>query len=586
MSGRIAISWPKDYRAKAVFCSPRRKILCTSAIFFIFARIPIEDHPAMKKILLTFLSLLGLCHAPSATAQTAAPTASSSPHVVTIAVMGINDFHAGLVADPRQGVPGAAYVVQTVDSLKSVYPHHLVVSVGDNFGGSFFYSATRGASLLPQFFKDLDLRISAVGNHEFDDGQEALADKWRHSELLPRNWDLTYVCANCRNAQGAIPDFAQPWVVAPIQVGQRRIDVALVGLLTSNTPWQASARRLAGLSFDGRYNAVLDSIAHLPGFEAVQKAPIRLILAHIGTNMRDGKPTWDDRDAANLQAMARRDYHGFFSAHSHSRVVGMSDMQAPMPIVQGLWHGLYVAMMKCRIDTLSGQLLDVTPELVRVNPRAQLGPKAARLQAQIEEQYQTTLFRGRPLNLALTHCPDGIDHNRKANTRQTRMGQLVCESYADAYRKAAGSKAEPLVVGVSHFGSIRAGFPAGDVTILDVGEALPFANPLRAYRYTGRQLRQLMDHGINVCTLGRIQTSGIEVEQDGKGRVKRLWINLPSGRKAIADKTPLILVADEYMTTGGDGYLPAQFPAAQEVKIPMASSTDAFITYLQSLPNI
>ena len=54
----------------------------------------------------------------------------------------------------------------------------------------------------------------------------------------------------------------------------------------------------------------------------------------------------------------------------------------------------------------------------------------------------------------------------------------------------------------------------------------------------------------------------------------------------IKADTKLVLVADEYMVTGGDGYLPTQFPKAQEIAVTVPTSTDAFISYLQTLPEI
>ena len=97
-----------------------------------------------------------------------------SAQEVQVAIISINDFHASFARDDAQGKPGAAALLHTVDSLKRLYPYHLVVSAGDNFGGSFFYKATRGA-LLPQLFSDLGISLSALGNHEFDYGQDSLA---------------------------------------------------------------------------------------------------------------------------------------------------------------------------------------------------------------------------------------------------------------------------------------------------------------------------------------------------------------------------------------------------------------------------
>ena len=40
--------------------------------------------------------------------STSTTQAQSRPSTVTVAVFTINDFHAGIVSDPRKGVPGAA----------------------------------------------------------------------------------------------------------------------------------------------------------------------------------------------------------------------------------------------------------------------------------------------------------------------------------------------------------------------------------------------------------------------------------------------------------------------------------------------
>lgn len=523
-------------------------------------------------------------------ASTAKATVIQNKHdnAVTIAVFSLNDFHAGLLPDRSQGTPGAAYVVQTLDSLKKVYPYNITVSAGDNFGGSFFYNATRPHSLMPQMFKDMGVNISVLGNHEFDEGQEALARKWNDVDIKPKSWEITYLGANVRNSQGRLPDYVQPWAVVPVKISPTKtLNVSFIGLLTSNTPWQAAAKRLKGLSFDGNYTAVLDSISHLPGYDEVKNANVRLLLCHIGAEQHGKDVKWSDRDEENLRQIDSPDIQAVLSGHSHTRVIGMSDSKKSVPILQGLWHGRCVSMLKCEVDTISGQLLSITPELVRVNPDAKLDAKAARLQAQVEEQYHTMLFRGIPLSTKLTHANNAIEHDRTHNRRQTKVGSLVCESFAAAYRRAANLDDNALVVGVSHFGSIRAGFPKGDITILSVGEALPFANPLRVYRYTGKQLLDLVEHGFNVVTLGHLQTSGVNAKLDAQGHVKSLTLTLPNGKIVpIHDKTKLVIVADEFMTTGGDGYLPSQFPASAEIKVKIPTSTDAFIAYLRTLPNI
>ena len=77
---------------------------------------------------------------------------------MTVAVFSLNDFHGGFVRNDYKNIPGAPAVWQTLDSLKSVYPYNVTVAAGDNFGGSFFYAATKGV-LLPVFYNDLGIRL-------------------------------------------------------------------------------------------------------------------------------------------------------------------------------------------------------------------------------------------------------------------------------------------------------------------------------------------------------------------------------------------------------------------------------------------
>ena len=146
---------------------------------------------------------------------------------------------------------------------------------------------------------------------------------------------------------------------------------------------------------------------------------------------------------------------------------------------------------------------------------------------------------------------------------------------------------DALVVGVSHLGSIRSGFPKGDITVLNVGEVLPFANKLNAYNYTGRQLLDLMNFGYTECKLGFVQTSGVIPVLDKRGRVTSISLQLPTGRIVpIRPNTKLVIVSDDYMTTGGDGYPVRLFPKQDELPHKMPTSTDSFIAYLRTLKKI
>lgn len=506
---------------------------------------------------------------------------------VKVAIFSVNDFHAAFVRNDAKGIAGAPALLQTLDSLKRIYPVHVTVSAGDNFGGSFFYNATQGA-LMPVLLNDLGIRLSALGNHEFDNGQRSLADKWADTPLRPEGWDISYVCANVRDARaGRIPAFAQPVVSVPLTLpGGKQLRVAFVGLITSSTPEQASKRRLTGLSFDGRYGAVIDSVMQLPEASLVKDAQIRVLLTHIGSYMDgEGAAQWDDKDAAQLQKLDSPLWHGILSSHTHQRVAGHVN-EARYPIVQGKWHGDYISMLLCTVDTTTMQVTQVEPQTIHVSTKKQLEPGPARLQAQIDSLLQhTRTAGGTPIGEVLATAARPLQHDRNQLYSQTELGTLVCRSYAEAFRQQAGLDDKEAIIGCSHFGSIRAGLPQGEISVLDVGETLPFANKLRVYSLTGKQMLQLVEFGLHNERYGWLQTANLLIEQDDNGGVRKLTYESPQkNRRVLQPKRKYYLVTDDYITTGGDGYDPAFFPEKQAVSIDgLPTTTDAFINYLRQL---
>lgn len=509
-----------------------------------------------------------------------------SAQTVTVAVFSLNDFHGGFVADDEKDIPGAENVLATLDSLKRIYPYNVTVSAGDNFGGSYFYKATKG-TLFPRFFADCGIGISAVGNHEFDDGVKELAKKWADSPLHPTDWSLRYVCANVRDASGKIPSYMQPFATQEIVLSPtKKLNVAFVGLLTSSTPSQVSKRHIEGLSFDGKYTAVLDSVRGLPGYEAVKNADLRFLLLHIGTQMEEGKVVWDDPNAKDMAAFSDPTFHALLTAHSHSEVCGHINARQ-YPVVQGEWHGEYISVIKAVVDTTTMEVLRVEPMLVQTRTDLPLKGRAKEMAELVAHQLETTKMAGAPLSEVLTRAKDDYEHDRSEKHRQTYVGRLVCESYDVAARKVLGLK-DAIIVGVSNFGSIRAGFSEGQVRVLDIGETLPFANDLRVFRLTGKQLLELVNFGFHNQKYGYIQTSRLIIHKDKKGNVKQLTYVSPQGhRTKLKPSSVVYLVADDFQANGGDGYDTKFFPSAQEVKgITMPTTTEAFIAYLRTLSEI
>lgn len=531
--------------------------------------------------LLFFLATLTLCYAPG----------FAQRDCVTLAVFALNDFHGAFVPSPEKRIPGAAAVCATLDSLKRVYPLNLTLATGDNFGGSYFYNATYGA-LMPAFLQAAGITYSAVGNHEFDDGQEALALRWRDVALRPADFSLHYLCANVRNRQGVPPSFATPLAADSVVLPSgRALRIALCGLITGSTPQQTRPARIQGLSFDGRYGAVLDSLQALPQYrDALQQAAVRLLVMHVGTQTSDGLAVWDDAFAPNFPADLSPRWHAAFTAHTHQAVSGRIGGQPDgLPVVQGLWHGEEIGVIKLSIDTLKMQVQGVETALCPVSYAPTLSPAALRIQQLTDSLLRTTRTAGgAPLGQPLTYAKEALQHNRTNNQEETLMGWLVTRAYVEALRHAAPALTQgQRVIGVSHFGSIRAGFARGKVSVLDVGEALPFANALRVYRLTGTEVAALAHFGLNAPPYGQMQCAGLRAIATPKGTKAYVYVTPEGKEEALQPKGEYLVVADEYITTGGDGYPASLFPTEREVHVThLPQTTDAFIRYLQTLETL
>lgn len=510
----------------------------------------------------------------------------SQAQTIKVAVFSINDFHGGIIKDARKKIPGAPAVWQTLDSLRSVYPYSVTVSAGDNFGGSYFYTATEGV-VIPDFFNKVGITISAVGNHEFDDGQEKLADRW--SSKRPEGWDLTYLAANVTDQSGKLPSYIKPCTTTDIALpGGDKLTVGIVGLLTSNTPNQTSKSKWKGLSFNGNYTGVINSLKSTEAYKPVADADIRILLMHVGTRMDGDKPVWNDRDSANIATFNDPDFHGLFTGHAHEVVCGRIN-SANYPVVQGKWHAEYIGAIVFDVDLSTKQVVGAEPKLIPVNPDVALGEKQLAYSMRIDSLLNVTEFSGHKLSEVLTTCTEDLEHDRTKNKYiQTEMGEMVCQSYAEAVREAGHFDKDQIIIGVSHTGSIRGGFPKGKIRILDIGEALPFANKLHVYNVRGSIIKDLVEFGLHNKVYGWLQTSRLEIDTTKTGNVKRLIYKHISGKKTeIKNKDYYLLVADEFLAGGGDGYSTDFFPASQRVLFDgLPTSTKAFIKYLQKRESV
>src|SRR5215469_8122654 len=124
----------------------------------------------------------------AALALFAAPAFAQTPAPVDLRILAINDFHGYLrpspgirIADPDDRekkvlVPagGAERMATLVKQLREGHTNNIFVAAGDLIGASPFLSAMFHDEPTIESMSMMGLALSAVGNHEFDEGKDEL----------------------------------------------------------------------------------------------------------------------------------------------------------------------------------------------------------------------------------------------------------------------------------------------------------------------------------------------------------------------------------------------------------------------------
>lgn len=472
----------------------------------------------------------------------------------TITILTFNDFHGAFVRDSSAKIPGAAIFVQALLDIKKKSPNPIVLSGGDNFSGSYFSRITQGKPI-EALFNAVDLKYSAVGNHEFDWGKDYLQEIASH---------IPYVAANIFDSTGALPKVIPAYgiVEIPVWEGNKKIKIGFIGLTTIETGIKTSPENIKKLRFipvsPEAVNPYIDTLKS-------KGAHVIMLLTHIGTKMNNGKPGFIDDDTCARNLPYIKNNSAIITAHSHEVVLGTINN---IPIIQAATNGAYIGKMQFSVDE-NYHIEYIGGDTIKVNIN---GSANKAMEDSVKYYVQKYNF-----DSIYTLSAKELVHDRKINKNTyTEVGALVTASYVFKY----SNKKYP-VIGVNHFNGIRVGLPSGKITKLQAGNVLPFGGNLGAYFFTGSSLKELLEAGRKNGN-GFLQTSSLSLYIEKDTIITRIL----SGNKEINDRDTCIVVCDDFLASGGDDYPAALF--AHKVSSFSYDPTGAFLEYLSKqtvIPN-
>lgn len=433
----------------------------------------------------------------------------------------------------QQCFGGMARLKAAIDAERAKADNVLVLDAGDQFQGSLFFTTYKGTDNA-EFMNAIGYDAMALGNHEFDLGQDRLAP-------FLNDIRIPVLSANIESAPTSpIHGKFAPYLIKT--VGGEKIGI--IGLTTPDTV--AIARPGKDLRFLDAKETLQRTIPELK-----QQGVTKIIaLTHLGY------------DVDQQLAAALNDLDAIVGGHSHTLLGDNARASGPyptlvknpsgkmVPVVTAYAYTQYLGRLVLNFDddgnlkTASGSPLRLDAS---IKPDEQLAQRIAEMAKPIEElktrrvAETTKLIDGSAVSCRTQRCP---------------MGDLVTNAMLDRVSD------QGITAALINGGALRASIKAGEVTMGDVLVVLPFQNTVATFQIKGSDLRAALENGVSQIEKGAgryPQVSGIKFTTDiakpAGQRIGTVEIQDADKNWQSLDDTKLYgIAATDYLRTGGDGY--------------------------------
>lgn len=425
---------------------------------------------------------------------------------------------------------GVARIKSKMDELRRNLGNQnvLVVDAGDPFQGSLFFTTYKGKAEAV-FMNSIGYDVMAVGNHEFDNGPDALAEfvDTVSFPVISGNLDLS--------AESRLKDRIKDNLV--LEIGGEKIGI--VSALAIDTPVTSS-----------------------PGDKVVFQDEIESLRADVTTLQEQGVDKIIALNHVGLAtdveiAKAVPGIDVIVGGHSHTLMSNDVD-DAPsyptvvngVPIVQAFAYSKYIGKLDIVFDDAGNVKSSEGGPVVldsSVVPDVSVLEEVKRMAAPIEETKALVVgvaqevINGDRSVCRVTECP---------------MGNLVADAMLDRV------KGQGVTIAIQNGGGLRASIDSGEVTMGEVLTVLPFQNTLSTFQVTGQSVIDALENGVSQVeeVKGRFpQVAGLRFTWDkeispNEGRIQEVLVRNGESYIPIDPDSMYGVVSNNYLRNGGDGY--------------------------------
>lgn len=467
-------------------------------------------------------------------------------------LIGTNDVHGALEPRPdANGVMrgGLAYVATAIERAESeCQPPQcvaLLLDGGDEFQGTPASNFAFGRPIV-EIFNRLGYAASALGNHEFDWGQDTLRARMRQARYA-------FLAANVRDTLGR----SVPWIKSDTVVTRGGLRIGIIGVATRQTATSTRASNVVGLRFDDAA-PIVDSLTRQL---RAGGANVVVVIAHAGAFCDRTGQSACSGEIVNLAQHLTQHVDAIISGHTHSLVNAMVN---GIPIVQGRSIGQAIDV----VDLLDAAETLMPSHEVREVLTDSVVPDTA-IQRIVAAATQAVAPR---VSRQVARIAAYMSKSAAGAEDQVPLGNLI----ADAMRVEGKGD-----LGMMNNGGIRAPLRAGVATYGDLFEVQPFGNILYRVTLGGRDLRDYLERLVD-RRRPIVHLSGVVVEYDTTRAAGSRLVSVRVGGAPLDDNRSYTMVVNDFEYTGGSGL--GFGNAVRRAENLDLVDLDAFIDYVAHLP--
>lgn len=466
----------------------------------------------------------------------------------SLTILHINDWHSRIESDNKyqstcsaedetegKCFGGAARLATAIAERREALKDSnvLLLNGGDNFQGSLFYTTYKG-TVEAEFLNLMKFDAMTVGNHEFDDGEEALAP---FLDMI----EFPVLSANvAASASSKVGDRIKPSMV--IEVGGEKIGI--VGAVTNDTPEIAAPGPNILIADD--INTITAEVEKLKA-EGINKI---IALTHVGY----------PRDKELIARIPGVDV--VVGGHSHSLLSNTDDKaEGPyptmidnpegykVPVTQAASYSKYLGEFTVTFDD-NGVVKEAKGDPIlldsSITPDESVLARIKELGAPIEELKTKVVS-------ASTKEIDGSRDSCRSG--ECEMGNLVADAMIDRVAD------QGVTIAIQNGGGLRASIDSGEVTMGEVLNVLPFQNTLATFELKGSDIVAALENGASQIEEGAgrfAQVAGLRYTFDKNAepgsRIVSVEVKKGDGFEPIDTEATYMVATNNYMRGGGDGY--------------------------------